>query len=292
MWWGSGQGAEICMPARRAPKSATKPKSPKPAAASPRSRIAAKKVAAAVGVEAVADLLRGMGLAQVREDMGRRYGITGPTAEAAYGVPVGTIREIAKRLVKELGGKKGGPARHELALALWTWKGGQYEARMLAAFVDDPAEVTAAQMDAWAKGFDNWGICDTVCFHLFDKVPPKLAFAKVRKWAASKDEFVKRGAFALVASMALHVRPKDSEEPAFLACLPLAQKAAADERNFVKKGVSWALRGTGRRTPGLKNAVLQVAKELAASEIAAERWVGRNVSRDLNRTDLGSSYPQ
>ena len=46
---------------------------------------------------------------------------------------------------------------HELALALWDT--GWYEARMLTAFVDEPARVTAAQMDRWARDFDNWAIC-------------------------------------------------------------------------------------------------------------------------------------
>jgi 3-methyladenine DNA glycosylase AlkD len=65
-----------------------------------------------------------------------RYGI--PT-DNAVGIPVGKLRAEAKRLGKN----------HELAAALW--KSGSYEARMLATFVDDPAQVTAAQMDSWCK---------------------------------------------------------------------------------------------------------------------------------------------
>jgi len=41
---------------------------------------------------------------------------------------------------------------------------GVYEARMVASMVDDPSQVTPAQMDRWCEDFDNWGICDTVCF--------------------------------------------------------------------------------------------------------------------------------
>jgi len=37
--------------------------------------------------------------------------------------------------------------------------------------VDEPERVTPAQMDRWCKDFDNWGICDTVCFFLFDRTP-------------------------------------------------------------------------------------------------------------------------
>ncbi len=234
-------------------------------------------------VAAIVAPFKRSGGVRIRQDKAKRYGITGPTAETSFGVPVRVIRDIAKRLVRELGGKKGGPARHDLALKLWAYEGGQYEARMLAAFIDDPGEVTAAQMDAWAKDFDNWGICDTVCFHLFDKVPTKLAFAQIAKWAKSKDEFVKRAAFALLASLALHLRPRDAEGAAFLKCLPLAKRATADERNFVKKGVSWALRGMGKRTPEMKQTVLEMARRLSESENAVERWVGKDVLCDLKK---------
>ena len=33
-------------------------------------------------------------------------------------------------------------------------------------------------MNAWAAAFDNWGVCDTVCFHLFDRTP--FAWEKAR----------------------------------------------------------------------------------------------------------------
>jgi 3-methyladenine DNA glycosylase AlkD len=194
-----------------------------------------------------------------------RYGIP---SDGAFGVPVGKIRAYAK----ELG------TQHDLALALW--KSGQYESRMLACFVADPARVTPAIMDVWARTFDNWAVCDTACFHLFDRTPQ--AFAKVRKWATRRDEFVKRAAFALLASVALHDK-KAPDEP-FLAALPLIERAAGDERNFVRKGVSWALRGIGkRRSDPLRAAALELATRLAASDDAAARWVGRDALRDLSR---------
>ena len=96
-------------------------------------------------------------------------------------------------------------------------------------------------MDAQARDFDNWAICDTLCFALWVRTPH--AFAKIRKWASHKDEYVKRASFALLASMAL--KHKDSTDADYLRCLPLIEKAASDERNFVKKAVSWALRGVG-----------------------------------------------
>jgi 3-methyladenine DNA glycosylase AlkD len=82
-----------------------------------------------------------------------------------------------------------------------------------------------------------------------------------------------------MASLALH--DKAAPDRSFRAFLPIIEKGAHDERNFVKKGVSWALRSIGRRSPALNTASLVVARRLAASPDAAARWVGKDALRDL-----------
>lgn len=191
-----------------------------------------------------------------------RYGIV---AKRAAGVSMGTLLTLKKRIGKD----------HALAARLWAT--GLYEARLLAALVDDPKLVTRRQMNAWAGGFENWADCDTVCFQLFDKTP--YAWEKARQWAKSPRELVKRAAFALAASLALH--DKGAPDAPFLEFLPLVEEGARDERNFVKKGVSWALRGIGRRNPTLHAAALEVALRLAGSQESAPRWVGKDAAREL-----------
>ena len=88
-----------------------------------------------------------------------------------------------------------------------------------------------------------------------------------------RDEFVKRAAFALLASLALHDK-RTGDEP-FLRSLALVERAASDERNFVKKGVSWALRAVGRRNQALNAAAVATARRVA------ESWVGRDALREL-----------
>ena len=198
-----------------------------------------------------------------------RFGIDAPSA---LGVSMANLQKIAKRLGRD----------HDLAAALW--ETGQYEARMLASLVDDPTQVTPGQMDAWRAEFDNWGIVDTVCFKLFDQSPH--AFAKVGEWAILNDEFGRRAAFALLACLALHRRGGDDQP--FLDGLVLIERAAGDDRNFVKKGVNWALRAIGgRKSPALKAAALETARRLAASPNAAPRWVGRNALRALTKAAKG-----
>jgi len=193
-----------------------------------------------------------------------RYGIVSANV---FGVSVGTLRTLAKRIGRH----------HQLALALW--RTGWYEARMLGALVDDPARVTPAQMDRWARDFDNWAICDTVCSHLYDRTPH--AWKQIAAWSSREEEFVKRAAFALLASVAVH--DKEAPDAPFLGALRLIARASCDDRNFVKKGVSWALRRIGHRNRVLHTAAVKTARQLAAAPQAPARWIGRDALDDLMR---------
>jgi len=192
---------------------------------------------------------------------------------ARYGIPSGHALGVTmadmKRLGKELG------RDHALAAALWAT--GVYEARMVAAFVDDPAQVTAAQMDRWCKDFDNWAICDTVCFNLFDRAP--AAWSRVEPWSKKPGEFQKRTAFALLWALALH--DKAAADARFLEGLALIEAAATDERNFVKKAVAMALKAIGKRNAPLRKAAQQLAKRLASSPDATARWIGKDAAKAL-----------
>jgi 3-methyladenine DNA glycosylase AlkD len=193
-----------------------------------------------------------------------RYGIP---VTRAYGVPMAALLAYAKKVGKD----------HDLARALW--KSGWYEARLLASMVDEPDKVTRRQMDEWARGFDNWGVCDTVCWHSFEKT--RFAYEKAAEWTSSPREFVKRAGFALMACLA--GQDRKAEDARFLSFLPLVEKEARDERNFVKKGVVWALRRIATRSPRLNAASVAVARRLAASQERSCRWVGTSVLRELEK---------
>ena len=158
---------------------------------------------------------------------------------ARYAIPSGNAYGVAMKDLKALGKQLG----HDHALALALWDTGNYEARMLTSFVADPQKLTAAQMDRWCREFDNWAYCDTLAFNLFDRTPH--AWAKVEKWSREPGEFQKRAAFALVWSLALH--DKTASDAQFVKGLGLIERAADDDRNFVKKAVAMALRAVGTR---------------------------------------------
>jgi 3-methyladenine DNA glycosylase AlkD len=211
--------------------------------------------------QAVVAELKRLGTKRAREGMAR-YAIP---SERAFGVPVGVLQKLARRLGRN----------HELAEALWGT--GWYEARMLATYVDDPEQVTAEQMERWCREFDSWAICDTACFALFDRTPQ--AWEKVARWATRREEFVKRAAFALLWGLTVH--DKGAGDERFLEGLRLIERAATDERHFVKKAVNMALRAIGKRNGALNAAAVAVSRRLAESESGAARWVGKDALREL-----------
>jgi 3-methyladenine DNA glycosylase AlkD len=210
--------------------------------------------------------LRQRGSKAAREGMAR-YAIP---SDKAFGLSVGLIQQLGKQLGQD----------HDLAQALWDT--GWYEARLLACFVDDPEQVTPRQMDRWCREFDNWGIVDTACFKLFDQ--SRHAWGRVGPWVRRRGEFQRRAGVVLLACLALH--DKTTGDAPFARGLVLMERAATDDRNFVKKGVSWAVRAIGGRTPALNAAAIAMAHRLIASPHAAARWVGRDVLKPLSSPAL------
>ena len=198
--------------------------------------------------------------AKVRDGMAR-YGLP---ADKALGVSVGNIQKLGKQLGKD----------HALAEALWATD--VYEARLLVAYVGEPAKLTPAQMDAWCRDFDNWGVLDTICFVLFNESPH--AWKKIEQWCRRKPEFERRAGFVLLACLPWR---EEADDARFLRGLDWIEAGATDDRNFVKKGVNWALRSVGRRSRKLHTAATALAKRLAESEDATARWVGKDAFKQL-----------
>ena len=246
-----GRGGLTAMPTKR-PKS-------------PASRGTARPPAAPRGTWRACSRSLKSSATRTRDELEPRYGIT---AARAFGVSMAKIQSLAKRVGRD----------HALARALWHT--GWYDARLLAAFVADPAALTSSQMDEWSREFDNWAVVDTVCFKLFDQAATKLAFAKVDQWSkrdGPRDEFVKRAGLALLACLALH--DKDSPDEAFASRLPLVERGAADDRNFVKKAASLGAESRGREeraAEGRGRRARRAARRIAAGVAGAVGGTGRD----------------
>lgn len=209
----------------------------------------------------VAELRRRFSAADVAGQ--RRFGIVSRAEMLGVRTPV--LRALAREHRRD----------HALALALW--ESGVHDARQLAVLVDDPAQVSREQMEAWAGAFDNWATVDSCCMHLFRRTPQ--AWTCARDWVSREEEFVKRAGFVLVATLAVHA--KKEPDGTFAEWLPRLETGAGDERNFVRKAVNWALRQIGKRSAGLRRAALATADRIERRGTPAARWIARDARREL-----------
>lgn len=190
-----------------------------------------------------------------------RYGIN---TKGTLGISIYTLRPIAKEIGVD----------HALALELW--ESGIHEARILASYIDDPAQVTEAQLERWVLDFDSWDVVDQVC-GMFEETP--FAYPKAFEWSLRREEFVKRAGFVLMAGLAVHDKGAPDEKLAQF--LPVIEREAGDERNFVKKAVNWALRNIGKRNPHLNALAIETAGRIRQMDSRAARWIAADALREL-----------
>jgi 3-methyladenine DNA glycosylase AlkD len=214
-----------------------------------------------VSVEEVVHNLKAKARPDQLEGMAR-YGIV---TEKRLGLSIPDLRKMAKEIGKD----------HDLALKLW--KTEIQEARILAAMVDRPEDVTEKQMEEWVKDINSWDVCDQVSMNLFEKAP--FARRKITEWSRREEEFVKRAAFSLIACLASH--DKKAPDQDFIRLLPIIKSGATDERNFVKKAVNWALRNIGKRNPNLNKAAIEAARDIQQIDSKPARWIASDAIREL-----------
>ena len=196
-----------------------------------------------------------------------RFGIVG---KKLLGVTTVQLRTIAKRNSRD----------HELAEELWS--SGIFEARILAAFIADPKQLTRRQANAWTKDFECWADCDGLCIHLFRKTP--FAHELAVAWSGHREELVKRAGFTMMATLAVH--DKAASSAVFRSYLKRVEKEADDERHNVKKGVNWALRQIGKRNTILNHEAIRTAKRIQKLDSKAARWIASDALRELQRWKL------
>ena len=217
-----------------------------------------------------------IGQLRERADPSRKPGMArvGIDVSRALGVSMPNIRAIAKACGVD----------HTLALGLW--KTGIHEARILATLVADPEALTEVQRERWVLDITSWDLCDSAA-ELFGRAPSQAD--AIRAWARRPEAFVKRCAFSMIARRSVWAKQAPDRE--FLGYLPLIRRAATDDRNEVKKGVSWALRQIGKRNRALHAAAVEEAERILELEAPSARWIARDVLRELGSERTRSRLP-
>jgi len=191
-----------------------------------------------------------------------RFGIT---PEKSYGISIPILRNIAREIGRD----------HKLAQKLWELN--IRETRILACMIDDPDMVSEKQMEKWVRDFDYWEICDQCCQNLFEKT--KFAYQKSIEWSLRDEEFVRRAGFVLMALISL--RDREAENERFEEYLNIIKKKSIDNRNYVKKAVSWALRQIGKRNLYLNARAIETAREIKKLGAKSGKWIAQDAIREL-----------
>ncbi len=191
-----------------------------------------------------------------------RFGIAG---DKRLGISMPELRKLGRSIGKD----------HEMALRLWAT--GIQEAMILAALLDDPLKVTEEQADSWVMDIHSWDVCDQLCMNLFDRTG--FADKKIWEWSERGEEFVRRAAFAMIACIAWH--DKKAPDAEMIKYFPVIKRGASDDRNYVKKAVSWALRNIGKRNLNLNQESIRLARKIKEEDSKAARWIASDVIREL-----------
>ncbi|OGF44682.1 MAG: hypothetical protein A2452_07880 [Candidatus Firestonebacteria bacterium RIFOXYC2_FULL_39_67] len=189
----------------------------------------------------------------------------GITVKNAYGLSMPDLRTLTKKIGTD----------HLLALKLY--KTGSHEGKILASIIDDPLQVTEKQMESWIKDFDSWAVTDAATTILFDQT--RFAWKKAGEWTKRKPEYEKRAGFTIMAGLAVH--DLISPDKKFEELYPYIIKGAADERNFVRKAVNWALRNIGKRSFKLNKSAIKLSEDLLKLNSKSANWIARDAIREL-----------
>jgi 3-methyladenine DNA glycosylase AlkD len=202
-----------------------------------------------------------------------RYGIK---SDRALGISIPKLQGLAKKI----------GTNRKLAKQLWS--SAIHEARILACMIEDPQHLTEVQLERWVKDFDSWDLCDQCCNRLFRKTA--FARQKAMAWSQRTEEITKRAGFVLMTVLAVH--DKKATDRQFEPFLKQIIKAAADDRHFVKKAVSWALRQIGKRNPALNRKAIAVAGDIQRLESRAARCVANDALRELRNKKIQQRFSQ
>jgi 3-methyladenine DNA glycosylase AlkD len=159
----------------------------------------------------------------------KRFGI--PNRQA-LGLRMPQIRSAAK------------PFKGNKRLAQELYRLPIHEAKLSAAFIDDPQKLLLDDAEVYWQEFYSWDLVDQFCNNLFVKCDFALQLPFL--WTVASEEYQRRAGIVMIMSIALHHKKMpDSEIAQFY---PILKDYIFDERNFVRKAISWALRTIGKRS--------------------------------------------
>ena len=170
--------------------------------------------------------------------------------EPLFGVLFATLKDLSKRIKVD----------HELACALW--ETGNFDARNLAVKFADPAKLSEADLDHWARGYGA-RMCSAYVAALACEGPHGLSRAKA--WLVSADGEQRTTGWTLVGALAM--RDTTVPDAWFLDRLATIEKTIHAVPNGERGTMNQTLISIGCRNAALRKAALAVAKRIGPVEV-------------------------
>jgi len=180
-------------------------------------------------LDEVMKALEAAGTAQNRKVYGR-HGVRG----AMFGVSYSALGSLKKKI------------KTDQALAEALWATGNHDARVLACMISDPAKISLATINGWAKSLDNYVVTDAFS-GLVAKSPH--GWGRVGVWIKSRQEWIAAAGWNVVSGLAITEGGPDDD--ALAALIPKIESGIGKAPNRTRHSMNNALIAIGCRSEAL-----------------------------------------
>jgi 3-methyladenine DNA glycosylase AlkD len=188
----------------------------------------------------VMDELRALGSPQFARTY-RRHG----AGEDVFGVSTAHLGKVVKRIKRD----------HPLAQQLWAT--GNYDARILATMIADPAQATEEELETWVDQVDCYPHAGAVASFAGRKAGLQ---ERAERWIEREEEWPCYAGWLLMATLAQ--TDESLPDAYFLALLERIERDLHGSKNWVRHSMNAAL-----ITIGARNRALEPAAKMAARRI-------------------------
>lgn len=176
----------------------------------------------------------------------QRHGVS----EKQFGVSYADLGKLQKKIKVD----------HALAGKLWA--SGIHDAQILASMIADPGQMTAKEIDTWARSLSNYMLTDALA-GLVSKT--RFAIEKAEKWTRSNDEWIGSAGWQLLSSVAQ--RDASLPDSFFEPYLETIEIKIHTARNRVRYAMNGALIGIGVRNSKLEKKAMAVATKIGKVDV-------------------------
>lgn len=177
----------------------------------------------------------------------RRHG----AGDNLFGVSFANLNTLKKQVKTD----------HDLALKLWAT--GNIDAQTFAAMIADPGKMKKSELDKWLKDIRYYMLIDVFVANLVSKTPH--AQSRMEKWTKSKDEWIGRAGWQLLAQLA--TKNNDLPDTLFDEFLKTIRKSIHGSRNRTKEAMNNALIAIGVRNSTLEKKALAIAADIGKIDV-------------------------